>query len=100
MASTRFWIDPSYFQSRRLRDRWHQNGAGVTLGITPQETPMFNSTDPLDSADEFIIIVAKVIVIGMAAVYYDELAGLFILLLVALTLLKTGMAPGSEDSLP
>ena len=61
---------------------------------------MFNSTDPLDSADEFIIIIAKVIVIGMAAVYYDELAGLFILLVMALTLLRTGMVADPEDSLP
>ena len=61
---------------------------------------MLNATDPLDAADELIIILAKVIVIGIAAVYYDELVGLVILLVMALAQLRTGVPAGSPDSQP
>lgn len=61
---------------------------------------MLNATDPLDAADELIIILAKVIVISIAAVYYNELAGLLILLGVALAMLRTGRPPSSPDSQP
>ncbi|MCZ6831460.1 MAG: hypothetical protein O7F73_18075 [Gammaproteobacteria bacterium] len=61
---------------------------------------MLNATDPLDAADELIIILAKVIVISIAAVYYNELAGLLILLGVALAMLRTGRPASSPDSQP
>ncbi len=61
---------------------------------------MLNATDPLDAADELIIILAKVIVIGIAAVYYDELVGLIILLVVALAQLRTDGSASSPDSQP
>ncbi|MCX2981565.1 hypothetical protein EYC98_11900 [Halieaceae bacterium IMCC14734] len=41
---------------------------------------------PLDMTDEIIVLLAKVIVIGAAVAFYDELAGLLILLAVALGL--------------
>jgi hypothetical protein len=65
---------------------------------------MLNATDPLDAADELIVMLAKIIVIGIAAVYYDEVVGLLVLLGVALALLKPGFRTGgpasSPDSLP
>jgi hypothetical protein len=48
---------------------------------------MLKTTDPLDTADELILILARIIVIGIAAVYYDEVAGLLVMLGVALALL-------------
>ena len=61
---------------------------------------MLNTTDPLELADELIIILAKVIVIGVAAAYFDELLGLLLLLGAALAMLRTGAVVGSPDSQP
>ncbi len=61
---------------------------------------MLDATESLEAADELIITLAKVIVIGIAVVYYDELVGLLILLGVALALLKTGEPASSPGSRP
>ena len=59
-----------------------------TFGEGDEELEMVAYADPppLDITDEIIVLLAKVIVIGAAAVFYDELAGLLILLAVALGL--------------
>ena len=61
---------------------------------------MLNTTDSLDVADELIIILAKVIVIGIAAAYFDELLGLLLLLGAALAMLRTDAVVSSPDSQP
>ena len=52
------------------------------------EQAVTDSPDSLHAADELILVLARVIVIGVAAVYYNELAGLLILLGVALSMLR------------
>ena len=46
--------------------------------------------EPLDTADEIIILLARIIVIGVAAVYYEEVYGLLVLLLVSCGLIYEG----------
>ena len=48
------------------------------------ELTAYGESPPLDMTDEIIVALAKVIVIGTAVAFYDELAGLLILLGVAL----------------
>ena len=61
---------------------------------------MFDTTESLDTADELIIVLAKIIVIGVAAMYYEETVAMLILLGVAWSLVRTGSPATPPDSRP
>ena len=61
---------------------------------------MLDATESLDVADELIIMLAKIIVIAVAALYFEETAGMLILLGVAWSLVRTDNSAGPADSPP